>query len=91
MAAGRGLLSLAAVVALALSGDASGLGAADATSATVVTTAAVAAVVGLLDLYLARAVVRGSTWAWVLLLLDSTVLILDPPMRPARLQPTPGG
>jgi hypothetical protein len=49
----------------------------DATAPTVTATALAFAAVGLLDLWLARAVVRGSTGARVLLLLLSTVLILD--------------
>jgi hypothetical protein len=65
VAAGRGLLSLAVAVAVTVSGDA------------VTATALAFAAVGLLDLWLSRGVVRGSTWARVLLLLLSTVFILD--------------
>ncbi len=77
VAAGRGLLSLAVAVAVAVSGDASGFVGSDAAAPTVTATALGFAAVGLLDLWLARAVVRGSTGARVLLLLLSTVLILD--------------
>jgi hypothetical protein len=65
VAAGRGLLSLAVAVAVTVSRDA------------VTATALAFAAVGLLDLWLSRGVVRGSTWARVLLLLLSTVFILD--------------
>ncbi|WP_254185822.1 LssY C-terminal domain-containing protein [Nocardioides panacis] len=77
VAAGRGLLSLAVAGLVAVSGDASGLVGSDATAATVTATVLAFAAVGLLDLWLARAVVRGSTAARVLLLLLSTVFILD--------------
>jgi len=77
VAAGRGLFSLVVAAAVALSGDASGFVSGRASTSTVAGTAAFFAAVGLLDLWLARAVVRGSTWARVLLLVDSMVLILD--------------
>jgi hypothetical protein len=77
VAAGRGLLALAVAAGLALSGGASRFVVSGAAAPTVTATALGFAAVGLLDLWLARAVVRGSTWARLLLLLDSSVLILD--------------
>jgi hypothetical protein len=77
VAAGRGLLSLAVAAVVAVSGDASGFVGSDAAAATVTATVLAFAAVGLLDLWLARAVVRGSTAARVLLLMLSTVFILD--------------